>query len=97
VNDIAAGRQSAVSDVAGNLSPAEARRLTRRVLWRLTRLPADVDAVVELLHLAIDRRAHEALGYPSVPPYAADRFDFDGVERSIATLSELADALRGES
>jgi hypothetical protein len=84
VQDNPAGRQGAANDATDRLSRREVGRLTWPIRWRLNRLADHVEGVTVLMHEAIDRRAYEAL-------------DAEVIERSIAALQELADALRGAS
>jgi hypothetical protein len=56
------------------LNQEEAERLTQRIEIKLDTLADAYEAVMPLIREAIDRRAHEALGYQTFSAYAAERF-----------------------
>ncbi len=75
-------------EAPGPMSSAEAGRLTRRIEHRLSQLAESYEAVLPLIHEAITRDAHAALGYASPGAYIADRFG--------DTLSRLGGDVRRE-
>jgi hypothetical protein len=98
--DNAAGRQGVAGDTAAadnqpQLSPAEAKRLIRRIGWRLNGLARPVTALLPHIREAIDRDAAGALGYSSVAEWSEDRFGLGS--ESIAALLKVADQLRDRS
>jgi N6-adenosine-specific RNA methylase IME4/transposase-like protein len=56
------------------LSRDAAERLTTRISLKLGTLADAYESVMPLIREAIDGKAHEVLGYPSIGAYAADRF-----------------------
>lgn len=83
------------------LTPAAARRLTRRIAWRLDGLAGPVAALMPLIREAIDRKAHEALGYPDLAAYVEDQlgltYTAGELEQGITALQTLADQIRDPS
>jgi N6-adenosine-specific RNA methylase IME4 len=83
-------------EVLEPLTKADAERLTLRISLKLGTLADTYEAVMPLIREAIDRKAHEALGYPSVGAYAADRFGDSltrlGVEMRRDVVGELTAA-----
>src|SRR5829696_4242796 len=78
------------------LTAAEAERLTTRINLKLGIIADSYEAVMPLIRQAIDGKAHEALGYPSIGAYAADRFGDSltrlGVEMRRDVVRELTEA-----
>jgi len=68
------GSEKTIAAVNTSLSRADAERLTVRIDLKLGTLADAYESVMPLIRQAIDGRAHEALGYPSIGAYAADRF-----------------------
>lgn len=86
---------------AAQLSRAEAKRLTRRISWRLDGLAGPIAALMPMLREATDRKAYEALGYTNVAEYVEDQLGLayaaDEIEQGITALQRLAGQLRDRS
>lgn len=82
-------------EVTEALSEAEAERLSNRISLRLDTIADNYAAVMPMIREAIERRAHEVLGYRSPGEYAADRFGAAlsklGPEMRQAVVRELSD------
>jgi transposase len=78
------------------IKPSEAERLTQRIAVGLTTLADTYESVMPLIREAIERRAYEALGYPSMGAYVSARFGKAlarlGVETRREVVRELTDA-----
>jgi transposase-like protein len=78
------------------LTAAEAERLTTRINLKLGIIADNYEAVMPLIRQAIDGKAHEALGYPSIGAYAAGRFGDSltrlGVDMRRDVVRELTEA-----
>jgi hypothetical protein len=65
----------------GPLTPAQARRLIRRIRWRVDGISCQLDDLLPLLFEAIDGGIRI-------------RLDIDEIDRNIEALQEIADQLR---
>lgn len=85
-----------MAELVASLTEDEAERLTLRISLKLGVLADSYESVMPLIREAIDRNAHEVLGYPSVGAYAADRFGDTltrlGVEMRRDVVKELTAA-----
>jgi len=52
----------------------EAERLTTRIGLKLDTLAGSYEAVMPLIHEAVEREVHQILGYPNFATYAVERF-----------------------
>lgn len=79
---------SAAVTVLAELTPEGAERLSERISSRLETIATNYVAVMPLIREAINRNAHDVLGYPSPGAYIKDRFG--------DSLSKLGAELRRE-
>lgn len=74
----------------------EAERLTTRIGLKLDTLAGSYEAVMPLIHEAVEREVHQTLGYPNFTTYAVERFNGQlerlDVDVRRAVVKELEDA-----